>query len=277
MRFLAPCVTFFCCLVSIPVQAQFTEVFSESFDEGNIDRFVEADIIGQILTGVTGTPTSFHDVSYPDGAVRLTSPPTPNPEFGPARTGIEQQSVSVTNFDVSVDVVGRGDHLSNGFCLSARTSELGPGTTNGYLFCGVNVDGGIGFAINAMEDEEFLLPQVARTTEETTAAIATDEGFRMNFRGVGNLLQATVHSLNDPSTPLVVLRGRDDRYASGFTGIAVGAGGQGPGLFDLESFGDATFDNYTVAVPEPRGLTIGLLSVLLLAGRRRRRNPQVAT
>lgn len=259
------------CFVTAPTYAQFTEVFSDNFDDGNIDGFVEFDIIGQILTGATGNPTVFHDVSFPDGGVRITSPPTPNPEFGPARTGIEQQSVSVTNFDISVDVVDRGSHLNNGWCISARTREIGPGTTDGYFFCGVDVEGGIGFAINMVQDELFTLPQVDSTAGDEPVQVASDADLRLHFRGIGNNLEASVYNLSDLDTPLATLSGIDDTYSQGFTGLAVGAGGDEPGVFDLTSFGDATFDNYSLSVPEPSSSILACLGVVLALRFRRKR------
>ncbi len=259
------------CIFASTAQAQFTEVFTDSFDEQNINQWEEFDIIGQILTVVTETPQTFHEIAYPGGGVRLSSPPTPDVEFGPARTAIEQHAVSVTNFDLSVDVLSRAPHLDNGFCVSARTREAGPGATDGYFFCGVNIEDGIGFGLNKVIDEEFTDPQLDSTMGDPPVTIAPDEPIRLNFRGIGSSLEAKVFKLTDLNTPIFTLSANDDTLTQGFTGLAVGAGGQEFGTFKFDSFGDATFDNYTLSVPEPTAFPAFVFALVTLVARRRKR------
>lgn len=257
------------CIFASTARAQFTEVFTDNFDDGNIDEYVEADIIGQILTGVTGEPTRFQQVSFPDGGVRITSPPTPNPEFGPARGGFEQRIVSVTNFDISVDVIGRGQTSNSAWCVSARTKEIGPGTSDGYIFCGGNIIEGEDdtfFAIDIFQDE--LISVLASTPEEAPLSIAPATKLRVNFRGVGNRLTGTVFDLADLSTPLVELSVVDDTFTEGFTGFAMGAAGP-PDMIDITAFGDGTFDNYSLSVPEPSATLLCVLGLFGLLALRR--------
>ena len=248
--------------------AQFTEVFRDDFDDGNIDGLVEFDIIGTILTQVTGEPTVFHQISFPDGGMRLTAPPTPDPAFGVSRSGIEQQQVRVTNFEISVDVVGMADHPNNTFGVSARTDAQGPGAIDGYFLFGTKAGpmGSNEFAliIDRLDGEAIT---VLGATEVLT--LDTTKDYRVTFRGVGEQLTGQIFDFADLTNPIASVTAADGTYASGFTGLTSSGGGPVDSP-DFSSFGDVTFDNYVVSIPEPSASSLLLFGILGAMGLGRR-------
>lgn len=256
-------------LLASSASAQFTEVFFDNFDDQNIDEYFEGDIIGQILTGITGDETRFQEITFPDGGVRITSPVTPNPEFGPARGGIALNQFTFTNFAMSADVIDRGDVFNSAWCLLSRMTEIGPGTSDGYAVCGGNVaEDQSFFAINLIVDE--VVTNLANTTEDAFITVDPDADLQVHFRGVGNHLTASLFDMADLNTPLIELSARDATHAEGVAGLLAGAGGPAD-MPDLMGFGDVTFDNFSLSVPEPNsgvGMFMAGIGCLVMLRRR---------
>jgi len=210
---------------------------------------------------LVSSPATF---SFPGGntyriqASAATAPGT----TGPARAASFLNSLNVSSFNVSVDLVDWNNGINQAFGVLARLSNIGPGMTNGYALTYSPTLGTI--------DMTRITAESGQNNGLGSAQIALDpsKDYRLVFTGVGTSLTGAVYDLTDLTTPLATIPTKDDAtYANGVTGVFVfdnSSGGAGPA--------DATFDNYsaTDAVPEPAGAAVGgLLALFGLAARRR--------
>ena len=227
---------------------------SDGFDDGNIAQWDVFDLV-DILTGQPHA-----DITFPDGALRLNVPPTPDPELGLAVAAVRRPETVFSDFEMSVDVLQNQSSVDGIIGLGARlvapftgyflfTSKLPEGSPEEMIAGILRLNGGDADPV-LIADGLYSLPD--------------DSGFKFEFRGNGSSLSADLFALSDTASSLLTLSADDATYSAGYGEIAAGSGSNllGP---NFESFGDATFDNFSLVatVPEPSGL---LLLVLAAGG-----------
>jgi hypothetical protein len=203
---------------------------SDDFSSGNDALWTRQDPIHQ-----AGYPVAQVTFSFPSGAYRIQTLPTPNYAYGQGRGGSLRKDVSYnTNFYVAVDVVSWNDADQQVASVVARIKNPGPGTTCGYLF-GYN-------------NYTSALPVLGiyRLTNETYSTLvnwpihlAATNSYRLAFFGQGTNLQGRLYQLPNTNTPLVALSAGDAIYTNGYSGLA-----QADESSTHNSPTDITYDNY---------------------------------
>lgn len=183
---------------------------------------------------------------YPNNnSYRLRSDGSLDPVFyGPARVG-SLCPTPYTNFYVSVDIIDWDDSIHQVAGVMARMSNLGAGTTDGYLF---SHDRGNPFSSTAGDMDIVRLDNEVPTSLPTVGAdgihFEPGKSYRLVFIGVGTNFTGYVYELPNAVNPVVTITASDSTYASGPTGILVANNEStyaGPA--------DATFDNFVADLP----------------------------
>ncbi|HEV3409105.1 MAG TPA: PEP-CTERM sorting domain-containing protein [Chthoniobacterales bacterium] len=203
-------------------------------------------------------PLSLGTYSFPSGGYRIQAAANPNQQFGPTRAGSFRNDVTYTDFSVSIDIVAFDASLGQAFGSAARATNIGLGSTDGYLL--VYLPAFSQLTIQRVDNES---PSPIGATGVSLNS-ATD--YRFVFTGIGSMLTGQVFDLANLNTPLATVMATDATYTSGFSGLIVGASPNTPG-----SAADATFDNYIALVPEPATWTLVVLALVALFGWRRLR------
>ena len=239
--------------------------FSDNFDDQDIDGWEVFDPIGFAL----GQPHA--EVSFSEGTVRLDGPA--HPAFGSGVAAISRSEVVFTDFEQAIDIAENNSSVDGFFGL---TKVVDP-TTGYFLSIGkTNPDLAPpnATAFNIARRDGAEAPPVFITDPFVQGTIPT-ENIRLVFRGQGSSLTGEVYNLDDLSAPLASVSTVDETYSSGYGGFFVfGSTPPPPNPPNLESFGNARFDNYslTATVPEPTALTMGIAGILavLVQSRRKR-------
>ena len=208
---------------------------SDDFDGEKDDGWTRYDPLASVGPDAT--------YSFPDGGYRIEVPSSTSVEdFGQARAAAIREDTTYTDFFVSVDLIDWNDTLGQAIGPLARISDLGPGSTDGYLFFYQPVIREIN--INRIDNELGEFTDEIDPMANFEADLDPDKDYRMTFRGIGSHLVGQVFDLADLSTPVASLSATDSTYASGHSGIVVAATAA-----DRMSPGDAAFDNYLATVP----------------------------
>lgn len=230
------------------------QFLSDDFDDGDDAGWTRYEPLAPLGAGGT--------FSFPTGGYRLQAAPSPDPAtVGPGRTGAFR-SQTYTDFFVAADIVAWDDSLGQGFGVGARISNLGLGSTDGYIF--VYTPASDFFTIQRLDNEGLSLADGC-TCLSLELNPAND--YRFEFSGTGSQLAGRVFDLTNLSTPLVTIAADDATYSEGVSGLFAGASTAAP-----TGPADATFDNFVANVPEPTTLVLFALGGFTLtnAGRRRR-------
>lgn len=213
------------------------QVFVDDFDGLNDDSWTHYNPLGG---------GSFE---FPDGAYKLSTTAPANASYGPARVGSTASGVTIPDFRVSVDLLDWDDTLPQTFGIIARTNDIGPGTSTGYLFSyspGASAGRShTALAIERLDNEQiadggavFYLPG---------GDLTPGTGYRMVFTGIGDQFSGRIYALSDLDSALGSVSFTDDTYQTGGFGLLVADSNTS----DLQG-ATATFDNFSVtAVPEP--------------------------
>ena len=244
------------CVVLVLGANAFAQInFTDNFDDGNIDGWTLFDPIGFAL----GEPHA--EVTFPDGTVRLNGPP--HPAFGSGAAAINRPGVVFSDFEETIDIVENNSSVDGFIGLGARTREpfhgyflgfaaIPPGAPASNVVSLTRSDGPGGIVVL---DEVFIddLPR---------------DGLRLVFAGEGNTLTGNIFNLADLTTPLVTLTAEDATYPVGYGEFfTFGGTPPPPAPPNLESFGNARFDNYSLVatVPEPSSMMLSIGGFGLLA------------
>jgi hypothetical protein len=173
--------------------------------------------------------------------------------LGAARAGSLRNDETITDAVVSWDVVAWDNGLAaQVFGGLARVSDVGLGTTDAYALV---------YGNNSLDILRFDNEACTTVAAGVIALnVANDYPFVLTLTGAA--LQGQVFDLAAPATPLLTISGTDATYASGVTGLLV-ADSSGIGT------ANATFDNFSVVIPEPAGSVLALLGLTGLLRRRR--------
>jgi len=217
------------------------QVFFDDFNTGTDTGWTPYDPLAG--PPAFNTPGSW---SFPGGnTYRIQAAPTPSlGTFGPGRAGSIRTDLIYSSFAETVDVVafnGNNTVEPQSFGLAARFSQLGLGTTNGYLFL-YDTDGGVAsiYRVDGEQPVELAFGMVP---------LDPSQHYRFAFQGALDQLMGQIYDLASPTVPLLTVMASDGTYASGFPGLVVieDIGGTING-------GDATYDNFSAAptpLPEP--------------------------
>ena len=216
-------------LTDLPAQAQVYD-----FNSGNDNGWTRSSPLGAY--GSAGIFT------FPSGGYRIDAPASPNDaSYGPGRAA-SYPAETYAGFDASVEVTGWDANQSQIFGLLGRATQIGFGTTDGYLF-GYMPNGsspGFGAIVIQRIDNE----QVTAVSELGDITLDPSRIYRLDFTASGSSLFGAVYDVTDPSNPLSTISTLDSLYASGYSGLFVsGVKGQ------AGSLGGVVFDNYAGSSP----------------------------
>jgi len=198
-----------------------------------------------------GVTTTFSDGFY---GYLMESSASPEPSvLGAARVGSFLPG-TYANFSLNFSVLSYNTSGSEFFGAAARISNLGLGTSSGYVFgyeSGVGTGGALFISKVVNEASQGAIGAGA----EAPVTLLSGQGYEFTFSGTGTTLSGAVYSLANLTTPLATVSGTDSQFASGQIGLLVA---------DETSSGTGTpgaaFGEFTV-VPEP-----GCGALLLLGG-----------
>ncbi len=236
-------------IVALVGASEHTFALADDFNDGNDNGWMRYDP----LAAVGADAAVF---SFPDGGYRIQASVSPDEgTLGPGRAASFRPDGVFDQFFVQVDVTAWDVALKQAFGVTARMTQIGLGTTNGYGL------------VYTTDSDDFLLGRIDgeafETLDTTSLSLNLDDDYRFVFSGMGADLTGMIFNLADLSTPLATLAAFDANYESGITGVLVAADGA-PGT------ADATFDNYIANVPEPSTAAF-VLGGSVFAIRRRRR------
>ncbi len=225
-------------LMAGSVSNALSQVFTDNFNDGNDTGWDRYDTIG--------SHPAFPDQgtwTFPSGGYRMQAAASPAPSaVGPARIGSLRSQV-YTDFYVAVDVLNWNDTIDQSFGPFARLTDIGLGTTKGYVM--TYQVGSKDIDITRVTGE--AAERSVRQNGEGDITLELGKSYRFVFMGKGALLTARVYDLSDLVNPLVEISGTDtEPYASGVNGLLVYDNSN-----TADSSADATFDNYFEADIEP--------------------------
>lgn len=206
--------------------------------------------------------TRFHPLgggtySFPSGGYQIQTAASPDPgTFGPGRAVSYRNDETITSANLSWDILGWDNSLTQIFGGLARMTNVGPGTTNAY---GLVYGNG---SLDLIRFENEGVGGLVASTVAITLNPAND--YRFVFSLDGSNLSGKVFDLAAPAVAIATISGTDATYASGVTGFVVASSGAGTGT------GNATFDNFNLSpIPEPASGLLALLGGLAFLRRRR--------
>ncbi len=240
-----------------PPQA-ITDDFNDGNDTTPAPAWTHVDPIA--LAGVPGAAYSGATYTFPGGGYELFSPHPLIPDAGGPRVNSVLPGIW-TDFYLSVDVTDWDNTGHQLFGLIARAQNIGPGTTDAYLFTYEN--GNLGPTAGDFD--------VLRITGEGSTGAAQMEGaipgqnsglhlvpgnsYRFVFIGKGYDFRAKVYQLPDTSNPIKDLLAKDlaELLPNGQVGLVV-ANDPSDGT---QHSCRARFDNFFTEVSEPRITLVG--------------------
>lgn len=214
----------------------------DDFNDGNDAGWTRYDTIATAVGFAQGA------WSFPSGGYRMQAAASPAPGVvGPARIGSLRSEV-YSDFYIAVDVVNWNDTIDQSFGPFARLTDIGLGTTKGYVM--TYQAGGKDIDITRITGEAG--ERSVRENGNGDVVLEPGRSYRFVFLGKGALLTARVYELSDLVNPIVEISGTDpDPYPSGVTGLLVYDNSN-----NGDSTADATFDNYFTSDVEPPALKL---------------------
>ena len=174
-------------------------------------------------------------------AYEIFAPVPAIPDAGPARVGSFPAPV-YSRFQVAVDTVNWDAIVNQSFGFLIRASNVGIGTTLGYV-------------MNYNATEGVL--QLNEVTQEAPTTIAetpvflnpSQRHYRWVCSGYGDNLLGQVFALPDMDNPVASVVASDPTHASGNLGLFIFSNVDAANYTDANATADATFDNYIATVP----------------------------
>ena len=216
------------------------------------------------LAGVAGQPGgsfTFPLLAPGNYGYELASPGVPSalvPVIGQARLYSFDTAVSLTNFSTSADIVGWNDTLGQAFGVGGRTSNLGLGTSDGYVALYLTKAGRWehGPPGHRTGHQRNCDRHLGRRRDARPDSVVPDAFHRGGGEPVGEPVRP-----ERPGVALATVTATDTTYTSGFSGVIASANTAAP-----TSAVDVTFDNLLIAssVPEPSSLVLGTTAVVAI-------------
>ena len=233
-------------------------VISDNFDDGNDAGWTRVDPNNDQFN--EGQPNSLYgSFDASSGAYRIQALAGPVPQ-SPTRAAAYRGDQTYGDFRVSADLVAFDTTVDQGVGVVARLSQIGFGTTDGYL---LNYNPSPGRPAGGAL-------QIRRITNEGTALLGGVDvapplsgagDYRLVFDGVGNSFTGRLFDSTGGLIASTTAVDLTPHAGPGFTGLLVANTSNG--------LADATFDNFS-AVPEPGSVVfLGVAATSLLLRRRR--------
>lgn len=212
----------------LPGSAQLADDFNDEDDVG----WMRYDPIGAVLMA----PQNQWD--FPEGAYRLRAGPTPNPALGPGRVGSLRADAVYSEFFIQADVTAWNNNLTEAFGIVARIQpDVGPGTTDGYIF---------GYVTRSVAGPYATIVRIVNESTRSITGSAPvpvtldpEKNYRFVFQGKGQSLQGFIYELPNLAAPIAAATASDSSFQEGTAGLLA---------FSLNSTTpegvDVTFDNY---------------------------------
>lgn len=236
----------------------------DNFDDGNdtspAPAWVHRDPIAE--AGVPGACYSGATYTFPSGGYRILSPLPCVPDAGGPRAYSLRQETTWTDFYISVDALNWDDTVHQLFGIVARASNVGPGTTDGYLFTWEdgsdplpNTTGGDLDVLRIQGEGAVEAHQMEHDVpgQDSGVHLNTGDSYRFVFIGKGSDFEARLYKMPDVQTPIKRLLALDtlSMFSEGTIGLIVA---DHPDDMPFHAC-RATFDNFYANSAEPR-LTI---------------------
>jgi len=233
----------FILLLGILIASPCANAQSYNFNNNSDAGWTHYDPLGEIGLG----PQMYY---YPTGGVyHLIGTASPDiGTLGPARGGSLITTVSYTNFYVSADVISWDTNVHQIVAVGARLSNLGLGTTTGYL---LDLDVNTSNPTSGDMDIARVDNEAGTSIEVGPSGITLTPGasYRFVLMGKGADLDGFVYELPNTNTPILHISANDATYTSGYSGLVIAYNGTSSGPEAVAP--DAIFDNYYAAAKAP--------------------------
>lgn len=213
--------------------------FSDGNDSAN-PTWTRFDPFAVLPPPLPSRPATF---SFPNGQYRIRGAASPQLDpLGPSRAG-SFLSDTHNDFVVSADITDFSSLPDQSFGLLARTTDIGLGTSDGYILAYDSAGEDLNIVEIVGEDPDTIeLVDIG--------ALNPDRDYRLVFRGVGTRLTGEIYELPNLDTPLATVTATDTTYSQGVAGVFNSVFPVGAGTTDT------TFDNMSVAKSLPNNGSI---------------------
>lgn len=234
--------------------------FSTDFSSGNDNEFDRYDPVAQAGAGSHGSWT----VDASGYRIQAASTSPFESLVGPARAGSIVTGFNADDFRLTFDLKTYDNSLPQFVGALARATQVGPGTTQGYVLGYDNSRGG-GIFISKIVGEA-VAGVVASTDINTPLPLDPNKSYHFDFSLIGSSFTGAVYDTADLATPIAGIAGSDSSFATGAVGLLVA---DNSSTADFSA--DATFANFSVtSVPEPGHLALLGAGMMLATGLLRR-------
>src|SRR6266536_5305800 len=176
---------------------------SDDFNDGNDTGWVR---FGLNSAGLPPATYSFPDDGFGGKAYRIQSPAPPIPDAGPARSFSYRTNI-YTDFYAAVDAATWDNTLNQAFGFLFRASNIGLGTTDGYV---INYDPSQGSGGRGQIQINAVTGELPTTITAGNISLVPTHRYRFVLTAVGNSLTGQVYDFNDLTQPLVTINAPDD-------------------------------------------------------------------
>ena len=225
---------------------------SDNFDDGDDAGWVRFNPLSVVGTSPTYSFPS-NDV-YHGRAYRIQSPAPPVPNAGPARAFTYRTNI-YGDFFAAFDVVTFDASLNQAFGLLFRASNIGLGSTLGYV---LNYDPQQASGGRGQIQINYVVNEAAPSGSTVGAANVTldpNRRYRITLHAVGTEFTVHVYDMADLTKPVVRFQAADTRYPSGVNGLFNFYRGSST-TDPVAGRADSTFDNYFVTEITPTNVAL---------------------
>jgi hypothetical protein len=227
---------------------------ADNFNDGNDNGWTHLDLntgTGGLLPGAI---YSFPDDGLGGKAYEIRANAPPVPDAGPARA-FSYLAPSYNRFSVAVDAINWATNVDQAFGLLVRASNIGLGSTDGYVMNYNVADGNLQINTVASESPTTI-------AQSHLPMMPLGGPYRWVFTGYGDNFLGRVFVLPDLNNPIGSVVATDGFVPSGQLGLFVFNRSDPVDYTNPNSYADATFDNYDASAPAAGSLRATVVELL---------------